>query len=173
MGQAAALMYALDHAPIPYALCGNYAAVAAQAREVVALAEEKRSQLWRALGVMNHGSILAFTGRTSDAIETLMSGITAYRKTGATLFLLLHLPQLALAHAELGHFEEAWRCIGQAMITAETTKQTLWEAEIYRTAGEIALMSPESDATKARAYFERALIVARAQRQSPGNYARR
>jgi predicted ATPase len=52
---------------------------------------------------------------------------------------------------------------GGAEITAETTKHTLWEAEIHRTAGEIALMSPEPDGTKAQGYFERALVVARAQ----------
>ena len=39
------------------------AAAAAQAQEVVALAEEKRSQFWKALGVMNQGSALALAGR--------------------------------------------------------------------------------------------------------------
>ena len=45
----------------------------------------------------------------------------------------------------------------------ETTKEKWYEAEIHRIAGEIALMSPEPDAVKAEAYFERALAVARAQ----------
>jgi predicted ATPase len=45
----------------------------------------------------------------------------------------------------------------------ETAEEKLWEAEIHRTAGEIALLSPEPDAAKAEAYFERALGVARAQ----------
>jgi predicted ATPase len=49
------------------------------------------------------------------------------------------------------------------MTAAETTKQTLWEPEIHRTAGEIALMSPKLDAAKAEAYFWRAISVARAQ----------
>jgi class 3 adenylate cyclase len=35
--------------------------------------------------------------------------------------------------------------------------------EVHRVAGEIALKSPEPDAAKAEAYFERALAVARAQ----------
>ncbi len=70
---------------------------------------------------------------------------------------------LARAHAELGQFDDAWRCIGEAMTAVETTKETWAEAEINRTAGEVALKSPEPDATKARAYFERALAVARAQ----------
>ena len=42
MGQAATLMYALGVTAVPYTLCGNRAAAAAQAQELVALAEEKR-----------------------------------------------------------------------------------------------------------------------------------
>jgi predicted ATPase len=155
-------MYVLYHVGILYILCGNHAAAAAQAQEVVALAEEKGSPFWKALGVMNQGSTLALAGRASDAIEVLISGITAYRTTGGTNVVLLHLPHLARAHAELGQFEEAWRCIGEAMTAAETTKQTWCEAEIHRTAGEITLMS-QPDAAKAQAHFECALSVARAQ----------
>jgi len=44
----------------------------------------------------------------------------------------------------------------------ETTKERWYEAEVYRVAGEIALKSPERE-TKAQAYFERALAIARAQ----------
>jgi predicted ATPase len=71
---------------------------------------------------------------------------------------------LARAYAELGQFDDAWRCIGEAMTAIETTKERWYEAEIHRTAGEIALKSPEPDAAKAQTYFERALAVARAQR---------
>jgi len=49
------------------------------------------------------------------------------------------------------------------MTAVETTKERWWEAEVNRIVGEIALLSPEADAAKAEAYFERALTVARAQ----------
>src|ERR1700730_14005425 len=49
------------------------------------------------------------------------------------------------------------------MLAVETTKETWCEAEVHRTAGEIALLSPERDAAKAQKYFERALAVARQQ----------
>jgi predicted ATPase len=162
IGQAATLMYALYHVGILYILC-NHAAVAAQAQELVALAEEKGSPFWKAHGVMSQGSTLALAGRASDAIEVLISGITAYRTTGGTTVVLLSLSHLARAHAELGQFEEAWRCIGEAITAVETTKEKWCEAEIHRTAGEITLMSPEPEAAKAQAHFERALSVARAQ----------
>src|SRR5271163_670030 len=156
-------MYALFHTSIPYTLCGNRAAAAAQAQELVALAEEKGSLLWKAYGIISQGCVLALAGRASDATEILISGMTALRTTGATCYLPFYWPHLARAHAELGQFEAAWRCIGEAMTTAETTKETWCEAEIHRTAGEIALMPPEPDAAKAQGHFERAITIARAQ----------
>jgi predicted ATPase len=70
---------------------------------------------------------------------------------------------LARAYAELGQFDDAWRSIGDAMKAVETTKESWYEAEVNRMAGEIALKSPVPDAVKAEAYFERALVVARQQ----------
>jgi predicted ATPase len=164
LAQAAPLMLALVNAAVPYTLCGNWAAAAAQAQELVVLAEEKGAPLWKAYGITLRGSVLALTGRASDATEILISGMTALRKTGTTLSTPSHLLVLARSYAELGQFDAAWRCIGEAMTAAETTKETSHEAEIHRTAGEIALMSPEPDAAKAQAHFERAIAIAREQK---------
>jgi predicted ATPase len=54
-------------------------------------------------------------------------------------------------------------CVGEAITAIETTKERWWEAEVNRVAGEIALMPPKPDVTKAETYFERALAVARQQ----------
>jgi predicted ATPase len=45
----------------------------------------------------------------------------------------------------------------------ERTKETWFEADVYRIAGEIALKSPQPDVARAEACFERALTVARQQ----------
>jgi predicted ATPase len=66
-------------------------------------------------------------------------------------------------YAELGQFDDAWRCIGEAMTTIETSKESWFKAESHRMAGEIALKSPSPDAAEAETYFERALAVARQQ----------
>jgi class 3 adenylate cyclase/predicted ATPase len=163
IGQAVTLLQALYHVTIPYTLCGNYAAAAAHAQELVVVAEDKGSPFWKAYGMMNQGSVVAQTGRASEAAEMLISGIAAVRTTGAILYLPLHWSHLARARAELGQFEEAWRCIGEAMTAAKTTKEKWCEAEIHRTAGEIELKSPKRDAAKAQTHFERALAVARTQ----------
>ena len=76
------------------------------------------------------------------------------------MWMPLYLPNLARAYAELGQFDDAWRCIGEAMTAIEATRETWCEAEVNRIAGEITLLSPKPNATKAEAYFERALAVA-------------
>jgi predicted ATPase len=70
---------------------------------------------------------------------------------------------LTRAYAGLGQFDDAWRCIGEAMKVIATSKERWCEAEVHRLAGEIALKSPERDSGTAREYFERALAVARQQ----------
>jgi predicted ATPase len=70
---------------------------------------------------------------------------------------------LARAYAKLGQFDDAWRCIDEAITTADKTKELWSEAEVKRIAGKIALQSPERDISKAEAYFERALALARQQ----------
>ena len=49
------------------------------------------------------------------------------------------------------------------MTAAETTKERWGEAEVHRAAGEVELMSPQADTTRAEQYFKRALTVARQQ----------
>ena len=71
-----------------------------------------------------------------------------------------YLAELARAYAQLDRFDDAWRCIGEAMAAMDTTKERWREADIHRIAGEIALTSPERNVAKAEACFERALAIA-------------
>jgi predicted ATPase len=100
---------------------------------------------------------------SGNAVQTINCGMTAWRSAGSTLWTPFDLLYLAKAYAVLGQFDQAWRCVGEAMILMENTKETWCEAEVHRMAGEIALLSPERSA-KAEAYFERALAIARAQK---------
>ena len=163
IGQAAGLMYALNVTSLILVLCGNHVTANVQCEELIALADEKGSAFWKAFGMLRQGYLVALAGKPSDAVRVITSGITAFRSTGATMWLPLYMAQLASAYAELGQFEDAWRCVGEAMTVAETTKERWWDAEINRVAGEIALKSPEAGAPKAEEYFERALSVARRQ----------
>jgi predicted ATPase len=106
---------------------------------------------------------VALTAKASDAVQTITSDLAALRSTGSTVLMPLYLSFLAKARAELGQFDHAWRCIGEATEAIEATKERWFESDIYRTAGEVALMLPERDAARAEAYFKRALSSARQQ----------
>jgi predicted ATPase len=127
------------------------------------LKDKTRSLFWEAWGTVQRGCLLALTGKASDAVQTITSGVAAMRLTAATMWMPLWLSYLTRANAEIGQFDAARRCIGEAMSMVETTKEAWYAAEVNRIAGEIALLSPEPDVARAEAYFERALAVARAQ----------
>ena len=164
IGQAATLMFALLHASLTHILCGHYAAANAEADEAVALADEKGALFWKPAGMVQQGCVLALTNKVSNAVDMITSGINTWRPTGATLWMPLHMSYLTRAYAELGKFDDAWCSIGEAMAAMETTGERWCEAEVHRTAGEIAMIAPKRDMPKAEEYFERALAVSRQQR---------
>jgi class 3 adenylate cyclase/predicted ATPase len=163
IGQAATLMYALGIAAPTYLQCGNYAQASAMTDELVSLAEEKGALHWGAIAIVNRGLLAILKGTALEAVQMLTSGIAARRSVGGTHWQPLYLSNLSAARAELGQFDDALRCIGEAMTAVETTKDRCCEAEVYRTAGKISLKSPAPDAAEAQMYFERALAVARQQ----------
>jgi predicted ATPase len=112
---------------------------------------------------MQQGGVLSASGKFSDAIHAINSGVALWRSTGSTFCLPLYLSNLANAYADVGHRDEAWRCIVDAKRSVGTTKEALFEAEVSRVAGEIALQSPNPEMTKAEEFFGHALEVARQQ----------
>ena len=117
-----------------------------------------------ASGIADQGWVFAARPvRASEAVQLITPGLARMRATGATLLTPVGLSHLAKAYADLDQFDDAWRYIDEARAVIEETKETWCEADVNRIAGEIALKSPEPDAAKAEAYFERALAVAREQ----------
>ena len=163
IGEAGTLSYALGHATLIHVFRGNYTAADAIINEVVDLADKKSAIIWKAQGVLHRGWVYALTGKGSDAVDTLTSGITLWRSTGATLWLPLYLPHLARTYLDLGQVDLATRCITEAITAIQASKERWCEAEVHRAAGEFALKSPPSDTAKAEACFERAIAIARSQ----------
>jgi predicted ATPase len=163
IGHAAVLMHALAHTPRMYVRFGNFAAASDQVNELITVAHEKNALFWKAAGIVLKGELFVLTGKAADAVEMITSGIAASRQCGATAGMPLSLSILARAYGELGQLDDAWRCIGEAITAVETTKATIWETQVYRTAGELSLMSPKPDAAKAETYFQHSLAVARQQ----------
>lgn len=163
VGHAGALMHAITNICLGQVIRGNYATAQALSDELIALAEEKGSAYWKATGMLRRAGLLALTGKPSDAVGIFASTIPVQRSIGVKLFFPVWLSLWARAYGELGRFDDARSHIGEAITMVETTKEAWYEAEVHRIAGEIALMSPNLDAAKAEACFERALAVARAQ----------
>jgi predicted ATPase len=163
IGQAATSMFAPNFTLYTSLWCGDYQTANMQCDQLVALAEEKGAFVWKVLGKLHRGCLWALTGHASDAVQAITSAITSFRSSGAMAMMPWYLSCLARAHAELGQFGDAWRCSGEAMTTTEITKERQCEAEVYRMAGEIALLSPQPDAAMAEAHFGHALAIAREQ----------
>jgi predicted ATPase len=163
IGHAPSLLYALNHVLFAHYECGKYAKATATADELLVLAENKGTLLWKAWGLMHEGCACALNAQPSDAVRMLTDGFAVAQFAGATLWLPFLRLHLARAYIELGNFEDAWRYIREAMTMIERTAEAWCEAEVYRTAGEITLLAPKRDAEKGEAYFNHALALARSQ----------
>jgi predicted ATPase len=149
IGYANDLLYALTFASwFQLVCCRNYGAAQAVADELVTLADKTGALAWRDQGMIYQGCVLAVTGKASEAVCLISSGLSARRAAGATIAVPSFLSYLAIGHVELGQFNEAWRCIDKATATIETTKERWFEPEVHRIAGELALKSAEPDGAK-------------------------
>jgi predicted ATPase len=157
---AATSMFALSHVALAHTFRRDYAKAEELAGRLVALGEEKGSLYWKSYGLMLQGWLLMQAGRASDAIAVGTAAVAAIRSTGATAYAPWYMSYLANAYAELQQFDDAWRCVGEAIDAAEATGERWCDAEIYRIAAGIAQMEPNPDQDKIDAYFNRALLTA-------------
>ena len=141
VGDATTLMYALGHAALIHTHAQKYEAAEAESAEDIALANEKGSPFWVAFGTTTRGAVSALTGRAPEAVQIMTSGLAMLRSTGTAMWRPFYLSCLARAYTDLAQFDDAWDTIGEAATAIETTGETWCEAEVHRTAGEIALKS--------------------------------
>ena len=130
--------------------------------KLVALADEKSASFWKACGTTLQGCVLALTSKAADAIQHDQLRAHCMRSTGATCGCRL-VSYLAMAYAELGQFDDAWRCIDEAMTAVETIRKGGGRRGLIASPAKSRLRRPKPDTAKAEAYFERALAIARAQ----------
>jgi predicted ATPase len=163
IGHGATLILALIYKTFIHIRCGSYATANVCIDELRALAEETGALFWRVVGGLTRGCIFAETGKASEAVPIISTNLAAFRSTGTKMLVPLWLEFLSKAQAHADQLDAARRSIGEAMEAVQTTGERWAEAEVHRTAGEIALIGPKPDAIKAEACFDRALSVARQQ----------
>jgi predicted ATPase len=160
---AATLMFALNHASVTYVHCGDNDSADALLTELAQLVDKKGAAYWKAFGLMTQGALRLLRGKASDAVHLLTTGLKAYQSTGATVFVPWYLTHLATAYGSLSQCGNAQRMISEAIEAVDSTNERWCEAEVLRTAGEVASLGPEQNSADAQKHFERALAIARQQ----------
>ncbi|HTU55005.1 MAG TPA: AAA family ATPase [Acetobacteraceae bacterium] len=161
IGHSATLVYVLNFSTWIYIHRGNYSEASALVDELMELKDQTGSLYWGAWGMMERGCILTLTGKASDAVQMIGSGVAALRSTRTTMWMPVWLSYLARASAETGQLDAVTSYMSEALAAVHTTKESWYEAELNRIAGEVTLLLPGPDVAKAESYFRRALAVAR------------
>ena len=143
--------------------CRKFGEAEARAEELIALAEKYGLAYWKDVAGMFGGWVFAATNRGDGAVKLISQSLSGLSKARTTMFLQFSLVWLARAHVSCGRFAEAQDALSRAIDSIERTKGRWDEAEVLRTAGEIARLGPSSDAAKAETYLNHALAVARQQ----------
>jgi predicted ATPase len=142
IGHAATLMFALSHVSLTLLHAGRRDEAAPLIGELVELADGKGTLYWRSYGLLR-GWLVMQQGEPAQAVEIIRSAMGDMRSTGATGYAPWYLSVVARAHAELGQFDDARRCISEALSAMEATGERWCEADVRRRAHEIELLAGE------------------------------
>lgn len=139
------------------------------ANAVISICTEHDFPFWTAGGRILDGWAIACQGKADEGIEKLDEGLTAWRKTGARLWLPIFLALKAEAHAKVGRSDTALKIIDEALAISDETGERWAVAEVLRIKASLlhALQS-----TKSRTCSSRAWKLVGASRHFPGSYAR-
>ena len=108
IGHANDLLYALLFSTWVHLVCyRNYSTAKRAANELVKLSDKTGALVWRNQGMIYQGCVLAVTGKASEAVHMISSGLSTRRSTGATVTVPSFLTYLAIGYAELGQFDGA------------------------------------------------------------------
>jgi predicted ATPase len=113
---------------------------------------------YNAVETIFRGWCLAAIGEHTDALTSLVRGMSAYRATDSVLYLPGFLRMSAEAHGWAGRIDVAMRLLGEAFEVMQATDQRWDEAEMHRVHG--ALLRRAGDEAAAVQAFRRACAVA-------------
>jgi predicted ATPase len=142
--------------------CRDVQAVHEQAEAAIALSTEQGFPLWAAWGTSCRGWALVMQGQ-EEGMAQVRHGITAFRATGAALFVPYLCTVLAEVSAHLGHIEDGLQALAEAHTLVEQYEERWWEAEVARLRGVLLLRQPGTSQAEAETWLQRALDVARRQ----------
>jgi predicted ATPase len=117
-----------------------------QAEAVIALCNEQGFLGLSPWVTVQQGWALAMLGQAEEGISQIHQGLATFRATGAEVWRPYHLALLAEAYGKTGQGEEGLTVLVEALSLADRTGEHMYESEMYRLKGELALQarSPQS-----------------------------
>jgi class 3 adenylate cyclase/tetratricopeptide (TPR) repeat protein len=155
------LAYARGLAASLYQVCRNPEAVGEHAEAAIAIAEEHHYPYWLGWATVMQGWAQSALGNPDRGIEVLRRGLATYESTGAQQIKPYILTLLAEMFGWAGLPEKGIETLTGAFGPGNKTDVCFYEAEALRIQGELLRQSHAGDG---RAFFERALKLARRQR---------
>jgi predicted ATPase len=154
------LAASLTYGAILHSLVGDNAALDQRSDELVAMTTERGFPQWRAFGTIYRGWVEVKSGDVTTGISLLRGGLTAYRATGAEVWVTYPIALLARACEIAGQIEESLSQLDNALQIVERTGERWFEAELYRRKGQLLLrQGPEA----AEELYRKGLSIAREQ----------
>jgi class 3 adenylate cyclase/predicted ATPase len=142
-------------------LDGNDAVLGEWADQLVAVATEQGFPYWRAQGMAYCGWVKVKFGDVAEGISLLRSSLTAFRATGAEMWMPYYTTLLARAYEIAGQIEDGLVLSDDALDIVERTSERWFAAELNRYKGQLLLRQGHSMA--AEELYRKALSIAEEQ----------
>jgi class 3 adenylate cyclase/predicted ATPase len=134
------------------------------ARVAAAVSTDHGFPFWAAGGRILEGWAIACRGQADRGIEMLEEGLSAWRATGARLWLPIFLALKAQAQAKGGHIEAALQTIEQAITVSNETRERWAIAEVLRLKADLLLAAGRATPSAIEALLVDSLEIARGQK---------
>jgi predicted ATPase len=144
-----------------HSLVGDDAALDERVDELVAVTTERGFPHWGAQGTIYRGWVKVKNGDVTEGKSLLRSGSSAYRATGAEVWMTYHIALLARADEIAGQVEEAVTQLDDALQLVERTGERWFAAELNRHKGQLLLRQGHSEA--AEELYRKAVSIAEEQ----------
>jgi predicted ATPase len=131
----------------------------------VVLAAEQRFPLWHAFAALLRGRARGEQGTGKDEIRSLQEAMAGLAASGQEVAGTYFVSLLAEMHERAGDPESGLQLLDPAFALVEKNHERFYEAELWRTKGELLLQKSGNGAAEAaEECFRRALAIARSQR---------
>jgi len=143
-------------------LVGDHSVLDGLADDLITVAAEQSFPFWSAQGTIYRGYARVKNGDVPEGISLLRSGSSAYRATGAELWMPYYITLLATACEIAEQTGEAVTLLDDALKIVERTGERWLAAELHRHKGQLLLRQGHFDA--AEELYRKALSIAEEQK---------